>query len=104
WTNAVTTSAGAAGNAAYYTGTNALAPVTATAHGLYVGEGSSAPVFTAAGAAGTILISGGSTADPGYANNAVLTGTSGNQFVIGSAANPGSVSFRNSSGNLVTLQ
>ena len=51
------------------TGQNAL-----NAHNVIIGEGSSAVGFAAPGTAGRMLISTGTTTDPAFANNPVITG------------------------------
>lgn len=51
--------------------------VTLTAHGVLLGEGTSAIVATATGTSGQALLSGGASADPAYGNLAVAAGGTG---------------------------
>lgn len=90
---------GSTGNV-QYNNAGAFGGVSATAHGLLVGEGSSAPVFTAAGPSGDLLIGQGASADPTW--NAIsgdatisssgaitVTKTSGTSFGTAATANTG---------------
>lgn len=60
------------------TGQNAL-----NAHNVIIGEGSSAVGFAAPGTAGRMLISTGTTTDPAFANNPVITGGTIDNAAIG---------------------
>lgn len=99
---------GVSGGIPYFSGTTAIASsALLAAHGVVIGGGAgAAPVATAAGVAGQMLVSGGPAADPSFQNvTSLLLDKSTTEQVVSNTAAPTSIySFSVPAGTLGTAK